>query len=54
MLIAHIHPFLSAFLLSYFCLFAFKNLYHSYYGTIKARTLKLGIHKDNELLYCGI
>ena len=23
-------------------------------GTIKARMLKLGIHMDNELLYCGI
>ena len=23
-------------------------------GTFKARMLKLGIHMDNELLYCGI
>ena len=23
-------------------------------GTLKARMLKLGIHIDNELLYCGI
>ena len=34
------------------------NIKHFYVGvfsgTFKARMLKLGIHMDNELLYCGI
>ena len=36
------------------CLFALKICITVFWGTIKARTLKLGLHKDNELLYCGI
>ena len=32
-----------------------KNFYVGVFsGTFKARILKLGIHMDNELLYCGI
>ena len=31
-----------------------KNLCGVFSGTLKARMLKLGIHIDNELLYCGI
>ena len=36
------------------CLFALKIYITIFSGTIKARTLKLGLHKDNEYLYCGI
>ena len=31
-----------------------KNCVGVFSGTVKARMLKLGIHIDNELLYCGI
>ena len=42
------HPFL---FLSLYHMFTFKICVG---GTIKARMLKLGIHIDSELLYCGI
>ena len=31
-----------------------KNYVGVFSGTFKARMLKLGIHLDNELMYCGI
>ena len=53
-LIAHVCPFCPLFFFSNCCLFALKICITVFCGTIKARTLKLGIRKDNELSYCGI
>ena len=51
-------PFFSIFHL-FFCFYqynmlTFKICVGVFSGTFKARMLKLGIHMDNELLYCGI
>ena len=35
-------------------MFTLKICFGVFSGTLKARMLKLGIHIDNELLYCGI
>ena len=46
-----LHPF---FFLSLNYKFTLKIRVRLFAGTFKARMLKLGIHIDNELLYCGI
>ena len=54
-LIALILLFFSLFFfLSLFFLSALKICVIAFSGTIEARILKLGIHLDNELLYCGV
>ena len=45
------HPF---FFLSIYNMLTFKICVGVFSGTFKARMLKLSIHIDNELLYCGI
>ena len=51
---ALIFLFLSIFFLSLYYMLTLKNCVGVFSGTVKARMLKLGIHIDNELLYCGI
>ena len=52
---AFIFLFLSIFLSFPILHVNIKNFYvRVFSGTFKARILKLGIHMDNELLYCGI
>ena len=46
--------FLSIFFLSLYNMLVFKICVGVFSETVKARMLKLGIHMDNELLYCGI
>ena len=45
------HPF---FFLSLYNMLTFKICVGVFSGTFKARMLKLGIHMNNKLLYCGI
>ena len=45
------HPF---FFLSLYNILTFKTCVGVFSGTFKARILKLGIHMNNELFYCGI
>ena len=52
---AFIFLFLSLFLSFHILHFNIKKFYVGVFSeTFKARMLKLGIHMDNELLYCGI
>ena len=51
---ALIFLFLSIFLSFQYYMFTLKICFGVFSGTLKARMLKLGIHIDNELLYCGI
>ena len=46
--------FLSIFLSFLYYMLTLKVCVAVFSGTFKARMLKLGIHMDNELLYCGI
>ena len=41
-------------LLSQFCMLTLKICVSLFSGSVEARILKLGIHMDNELLYCWI
>ena len=45
------HPF---FFLSLYYMLTFKICVGVFSGIFKARMLKLGIHIDNELLFCGM
>ena len=40
--------------LSLYCMLTLKYCVRVFLGTIVVRTLKIGIHMDNELLYCGV
>ena len=46
--------YFSFFSLYMYNMLTFKICVGVFSGTFKARMLKLGIHMDNELLYCGI
>ena len=51
---AFIFLFYLFFFLSLYCMLTFKICVGVFSRIIKARMLKVGIHMDNELLYCGI
>ena len=53
-IMALIFPFYPFFCLSLYYMLTLKICVGVYSETLKARMLKLGIHIDNELLYCGI
>ena len=42
------------FFLFLYCMFTLKFCVRVFSGSVSARILKLGIHMDNDLLYCGI